>query len=306
MAATKGGRLMVAKRVLPHCWRPLTILLSIALAFLASGCLWGVVTDADTGDPLAGVSVTYTDSHGQTGTTVTDENGIYSFDQASGPVPAMGPVTFEVNADGYDPLTQPRSVEYNDGLWPNLENLSSFWEVQHFSLSGGSGKYHNGEWGFSITFPRGWEIEESPYGDGAIASPPDEETLESPVFPMCYVFAGEFPAGMSLEGYIELSMTAVRGNVKDFRIREQKETQLGGEDATRLVYSGKVEAEEDFELSFKFLAYVLRKGANVYVAECGVFALDCSEYSFDCTTAEQGFRMYEDTFEQFAQSFRFE
>jgi hypothetical protein len=35
--------------------------LSVTAAFLMSGCLWGVVTDADTGVGLTGATVTYTD-----------------------------------------------------------------------------------------------------------------------------------------------------------------------------------------------------------------------------------------------------
>jgi hypothetical protein len=42
------------------------ILLGAAVAFLLSGCLWGFVTDADTGDPIGGATVSYTDSKGHT------------------------------------------------------------------------------------------------------------------------------------------------------------------------------------------------------------------------------------------------
>ena len=118
------------------CYRlsRLAILPAIALALLSSGCLWGFVTDADTGDPISGASVAYTDADGNTGSTTTDSHGIYAFDIADGPVPATGNADFEVSADGYHTKTESRLIEYNDGLSPSLDNPSSFWEVQSFTL----------------------------------------------------------------------------------------------------------------------------------------------------------------------------
>src|SRR4030042_5281647 len=84
------------------------ILLGAAVAFLLSGCLWGVVRDADTGDPIGGATVSYTDSNGDTDSTTTGASGLYSFDQADGPYPASGPVGFEISAPGYAPQTRRR------------------------------------------------------------------------------------------------------------------------------------------------------------------------------------------------------
>ncbi|HUS82913.1 MAG TPA: tail fiber domain-containing protein [Dehalococcoidia bacterium] len=108
--------------------------LSAVLTLLLSGCMWGLVTDPDTGAPLAGTTVSYTDSNGGTGSTTTDANGMYSFDQAHGPYPAPGPVSFEISRPGYDMLTVPRLAEYNDNANASLADLSSFWDVQHFEL----------------------------------------------------------------------------------------------------------------------------------------------------------------------------
>jgi len=118
------------------CYRlsRLAILPAIALALLASGCLWGFVTDADTGDPISGATVAYTDADGSTGTATTDSHGLYAFDIADGPVPATGSADFEVSADGYHTKTESRLIEYNHGLSPSLDNPSSFWEVQSFTL----------------------------------------------------------------------------------------------------------------------------------------------------------------------------
>jgi len=118
------------------CYRlsRLAIVPAIGLALLASGCLWGFVTDADTGDPISGATVAYTDADGNTGSTTTDANGLYAFDIADGPVPAAGNASFEISADGYRTKTESRPIEYNDGLSPSLDNPSSFLEVQSFTL----------------------------------------------------------------------------------------------------------------------------------------------------------------------------
>jgi hypothetical protein len=118
--------------------------LSIGAAFLASGCLWGVVTDAGTGAPLEGATVSYIDANGDTGTTTTNAIGVYAFDIATGPVPAVGTATFEVSAPGYETLTATRRIQYDDNPHASLDNLSSFWEVRHFDLApeGPSGSVH--------------------------------------------------------------------------------------------------------------------------------------------------------------------
>ena len=113
----------------------IVVVLSVSTALLATGCLWGVVTDADTGAAISGATVMYTDSEGHTDTTTTNAAGLYAFDQATGPIPAAGTATFEVSAPGYETLTATRLIEYNDNPYATLENPSSFWEVQHFELT---------------------------------------------------------------------------------------------------------------------------------------------------------------------------
>jgi len=111
---------------------------------MSSGCLWGMVRDAETGDPIAGAEISYTDMNGNSGTTTTVANGIYAFDQASVIVPAAGPVSFDVKAVGYRPQTAARLVEYNDSNG-SFANLSTFWEVQHFSMTSAGMKISNAE-----------------------------------------------------------------------------------------------------------------------------------------------------------------
>ena len=115
--------------------RPLIASLGLMMAVLASGCLWGVVKDAETGAGVSGATVTYTDAYGHTGSTTTGPSGLYAFDSATGPYPAAGPVTFQVSKAGYESVTVPRTVAYDDNANATLTNLSSFWDVQHFELS---------------------------------------------------------------------------------------------------------------------------------------------------------------------------
>ena len=118
---------------------------ALTVALLSTGCVWGVVRDAETGRPLAGASVSYVDSYGDTGSTTSDGNGLYVFDQSRGPVPARGPVTFQVSAPSYGPFEESRQVEYNDGPQPTFSNLSSFWEVQSFGLTASAPSTYEGQ-----------------------------------------------------------------------------------------------------------------------------------------------------------------
>jgi len=103
-------------------------LLLIPLAVLLTSCAFGTVRDAQTGAPIPGAKVTFLDSHGVRGTTTTNENGVYIFDESRGDkVPAKGPVTFQVSAPGYNPLNEPRNVQYDD-------NSQGTWEAQGFEL----------------------------------------------------------------------------------------------------------------------------------------------------------------------------
>ncbi len=110
----------------------LLILPAMILALLASGCLWGVVRDAENGVGLSGVTVTYTDANGHTLSTTTAAGGLYVFDVGQGPVPGIA--QFEVSADGYSTTVESRSIQYDDNPGATLANPSSFWEVQSFAL----------------------------------------------------------------------------------------------------------------------------------------------------------------------------
>jgi NHL repeat len=133
--------------------RPLVALLVLSVAILTSGCLWGVVKDSSTGAGLGGTTVTYTDSYGNSNSTTTDANGVFAFDSAAGPYPAMGPVTFDVSHPGYTSVNIPRTAGYDDGGPHQLSNLSTFWDVQYFELASTGGQLST-PWG-GFFFPVG-------------------------------------------------------------------------------------------------------------------------------------------------------
>ena len=110
--------MMIAGKLLRYRLACLILVPTAAMAFLASGCLWGVVTDSETGAGLSGVTVTYTDADGNTASTTTDSHGLYAFDIADGPIPATGNAEFEISADGYHTKTETRLIEYNDNPVP--------------------------------------------------------------------------------------------------------------------------------------------------------------------------------------------
>ena len=141
-------------RRLPHL--PLLMaIMSAAIAFVVSGCLWGVVRDSETGNGIGGVTVTYTDSNGNTATAMTESHGLYSFDSAAGPIPSLGPISFEVSKPGYETLTAARTIRYDDNPGATLENLSSFWDVQHFDLVAAAAASVIDTLASSLNFPAG-------------------------------------------------------------------------------------------------------------------------------------------------------
>jgi hypothetical protein len=99
------------------------------LALLFTGCAWGVVTDAQTGEPVEGARVIYVDSSGAANAKLTGDKGLYRFDATEGDrIPAKGPATFIILAPGYQALVVQRDVEYDD-------NAVNIWEIQSFELT---------------------------------------------------------------------------------------------------------------------------------------------------------------------------
>jgi hypothetical protein len=84
------------------------------MVLVLAGCVSGQVTDAATGQPIAGATVTFRDAAGNSGTAKTGEDGLYSFDGVTSPQPAAGLVQFELSAPGYSTLRVDRDVQYDD------------------------------------------------------------------------------------------------------------------------------------------------------------------------------------------------
>jgi hypothetical protein len=241
---------MITRRVCSYCRRPLVAVLCIGTALLASGCLWGMVTDAETGAPVGGATIRYADSTGQTGTTTADANGIYSFDGSDGPIPAAGPVNFVVDAGGYEPLSETRQV----GLGG----------VQGFALAPEPGTYSNAEWGFSIKFPETWMVvegEEEEAGVMGIAPPENIDDEYSEV--VLVMVLDEAPEGLSLEMFFQVMMQSLDAGTPGFKQLEDGKTTLNGREARWAVFSSKVQ-----RLNMKTLAYFLLHGERAYMILC--------------------------------------
>jgi len=105
------------------------VALCAAIGLLVTGCAWGVVTDAETGEPIEGASVICVDSQGTTNAKTTGDHGLYRFDALQGDrIPATGPARFVVLAPGYQTLVVERNVAYDD-------NSVGTWEIQSFQLT---------------------------------------------------------------------------------------------------------------------------------------------------------------------------
>jgi len=102
------------------------LVLIVAPVCLALSCVWGIVTDSETGNPISGATLTFHDAQGNSGTAVTNQNGLYAFNIDNLPLPPPGTVSFGVSAPGYEPMTEQRQIGYDDGL---------FTDVQHFALT---------------------------------------------------------------------------------------------------------------------------------------------------------------------------
>lgn len=103
-----------------------------AMVLMLGGCVWGQVTDAVTGQPIGGATVTFRDAAGNAGTVTTGESGLYSFDGIASPEPVPGPVTFQVSSPGYATSTVERNIQYDD-------NEEQTWAVERFFLVPGGG-----------------------------------------------------------------------------------------------------------------------------------------------------------------------
>lgn len=262
------------------------LLLATAIGFLASGCLWGVVTDAQSGAPLRGVVVTCTDANNQTFSSTTNEFGIYAFDMAAGPIPAAGNASMNLSVPGLDPVTEARLLEFNE---------PGFREVQNFNL--GLLRHHNAQGGFSILLPPSWTIDEGFFGVGTfIAEPPSGH----PDFPGdISVGATDFAADMTLEEWRDYSTDGVCNVTVDCAVTESGETTIAGVRAvwsvvTYTLTSNPAIPPRNYAVGQRLqeLAYFLKKGDTGYI--------------IDLTATAENFARLRGQYESIGLSFQFD
>jgi hypothetical protein len=122
---SKNGRERMLTRIAPLAY--------CAVVLVLAGCVSGQVTDAVTGQPIVGATVTFYDDAKRTvGTSTTGDGGLYSFDGITSPKPTAGLVRFEVSAPGYATLGVQRDLQYDD----NAEHTLA---VENFVLVPGDG-----------------------------------------------------------------------------------------------------------------------------------------------------------------------
>ena len=85
-----------------------------AMALVLGGCISGQVTDAATGQPIAGATITFRDAAGNAGTATTGEGGLYSFDGITSPQPAPGLGGVRSFSSGICHSAVDRDVQYDD------------------------------------------------------------------------------------------------------------------------------------------------------------------------------------------------
>jgi len=281
-------------RRLRFCYRlPFLLVLGLALAFAASGCMWGVVRDADSGKPLAGVRITITDTQGQTLTTTSDANGLFGFGAPVSASPARGPVNFQVDTPGYQTVNETRDVLYDDNPNASFENMSSFWEVQILGLFATPVPFHSDSGDFSVSLPAGWQIMENFLGVGSVTAIPPSDYLVYPAD--VSVGSTQLPAGTTLETWLDYTMTGVCNVTVECREVERGSAAIGGVPALWAIVSYKLTANHSPYSSgqqLQELAYFLKKGNKGYIV--------------DLTTTADNFPGLRSRYGQIAQSFEFD
>ena len=272
----------------------LLVILATVMALIGSGCMWGVVTDGETGKPVAGANVTYTDSAGHTATTTTNAFGIYQFGGQASAAPAIGAATITVEGAGYVIQNQPVTIAYDNNHNATFANPSTFQEIQNFALDWGPGGYHDAQAGFSITFPEGWKTNP---GSGSPKVHSEGAIENSTYSGECGVFVGTLDTGESLDSYLDMIVTAGHAQYTNFQeVERNSSATVGGMPAIRTVFSYEASVKNDagrtVKTPFEDLAYLVERNRNVWV--------------IDCKTFGEGFRFGKPVFETVAQSFRFD
>jgi hypothetical protein len=237
--------------------RVLMVVATVVFSALACSCMWGVVRDSQTGQPVVGASVTFFDSKGNTRSAITDANGVYAFNSTSESPAAVGEVGFVVQGPNSEMVTSGRSVDYGDNPGASLSNMSSFWEVQSFDVGPGKGKYRDTIQGFTATFPEDWMIEPMPVPGG---DPESSVLLAGPMLSewkdaaFCIVASARLSEGDEPEDvWLPIST--------DMQIVREGKTNMAGQTAVRKVY-------RDSGHNIEGIAFIFRRDDQAWAIDC--------------------------------------
>ncbi len=235
---------------------------------LSSGCMWGVVRDAETGVPIPGAGVHLIDSQFNTRITTTDANGVYIFDQKAEPGPVPGTIHIAVGAPGFESLGDIFNADFLDGPTP-------FTERRDFDLRPNPGAYHNLAVGFSLRLPSGWKAFPGGGDQDAFLATEGKAFLTG-----CGVRSDPSPKAMTPREWFELWRYG--SSVTDRKI-QQRDIIFGGRKGKEVMYV------QDDEIPID-IAFLTQREGIVWALYCTVDPPDLREAKADFLAIVRSFR----------------
>ncbi len=147
-------------------------------------------------------------------------------------------------------------------------------------------RYYNTKHGFSIIFPKDWEIQESFMGTSVISRSSLENEADQ-FKENINVVVEKLPKDMGLDEYLELNLSNMYKFLTDFKEIEKGSVELSDNDARWLIYTGQLG-----QLDMKALVYFTIKGMRAYV--------------ITCSSSPNSFEEYKDRFKEIVNSFQLE
>ncbi|MCX8122895.1 MAG: DcrB-related protein [Spirochaetes bacterium] len=148
------------------------------------------------------------------------------------------------------------------------------------------GRYYNDEYGFSIVFPKYWEIQQKEMGAVVIALSPEEGSKDD-FRENVAITVENMTDNVTLEQYFELSQKNLKNYSKDYKLLYKNTTWLAKKPAMILGFTYSMSG-----LKLKVLQYYCLNNSKAYV--------------ITCTALPHSFGRYEESFLKIVRSFRFE
>ncbi len=148
------------------------------------------------------------------------------------------------------------------------------------------GRFYSDEYGFSIVFPKYWEIQQQEMGAVVIALSPEEGSRDD-FRENIAITVEDVADDTTLENYFELSQKNLKNYSKDYRLLYKNNTWLSKKPAMILGFTYTMSG-----LKLKVLQYYCLNKNKVYV--------------ITCTALPHTFDRYEAKFLKIVRSFRFE